>query len=68
MDKLVDLFKELNPKSEEIKDYLLYVQDDLIKRLSEENRELKMKILHYQKREKQLNENEEDFRYDRYEG
>lgn len=39
MNRLVNLFKELNPKSEEIKDYLLYVQDDLIKRLSEENRE-----------------------------
>lgn len=63
MDKLVDLFKELNPKSEELKDYLIYVQDDLIKRLSDENRDLKMKVLHYQKREKILME-EDDERYD----
>ena len=66
MDRLIEIFKELNPKSDELKDYLIYVQDDLIRRLSDENRDLKMKVLHYEKREKQLNE--EDFRYDRYEG
>lgn len=68
MDRLIEIFKELNPKSDELKDYLIYVQDDLIRRLSDENRDLKMKVLHYEKREKQLNEDEEDFRYDRYEG